>query len=104
VLSKHLNDYKEKNMSTAAKETLIKAVGQALPTYIMSVFKLPLGVCDELTRLMREFWWGVENGKRKTAWVAWKQLTLKKCGDGGSSIGLLVWASFSSSGVLHLIT
>jgi hypothetical protein len=81
-LSKRLNDYTEKNMSTVAKETLIKAVGQALPTYIMSVFKLPLGVCDELTRLMREFWWGVENGKRKTAWVAWKQLTLKKCGGG----------------------
>jgi hypothetical protein len=55
-LSKRLNDYTEKNMSTVAKETLIKAVGQALPTYIMSVFKLPLGVCDELTRLMREFW------------------------------------------------
>jgi hypothetical protein len=36
-------------MSVAAKEILIKAVAQALPTYIMSVFKLPLGVCDDMT-------------------------------------------------------
>jgi hypothetical protein len=69
-------------MSAAAKEVLIKAVAQAMPTYTMSVFKIPLGICDELTRIIREFWWGVENGKRKTAWVAWKQLTRKKCGGG----------------------
>ncbi|CAN6246919.1 unnamed protein product [Urochloa humidicola] len=77
-LSKRLKDYTEKNMSVAAKEILIKAVAQSLPTYIMSVFKLPLGLCDEFTSIIREFWWGVENGKRRAAWVAWKDLTLKK--------------------------
>jgi hypothetical protein len=80
--SKRLRDYTEKNMSAAAKEVLIKAVAQALPTYTMSVFKIPLGICDELTRITREFWWGVENGKRKIAWVAWRQLTRKKCRGG----------------------
>jgi hypothetical protein len=69
-------------MSAAAKEILIKDVAQAIPTYTMSVFKLPFGICDELTRFIREFWWGVENGKRKTTWVAWKILTQKKCGGG----------------------
>jgi hypothetical protein len=58
---------------------LIKAVAQSLPTYIMSVFKLPLGLCDSLTSIIRVFWWGVEKGKRKMAWVAWKEMTLKKC-------------------------
>lgn len=42
-LTKRLKDYSKKNMSSAAKEVLIKSVAQALPTYIMSVFKLPLG-------------------------------------------------------------
>jgi hypothetical protein len=67
------------NMSVAAKVVLIKAVAQALPTYSMSVFKLPLGLCDDLNSIIRDFWWGVENGKRKTAWIVWEELILKKC-------------------------
>lgn len=38
----------------ARKETLIKSVAQALPTYIMGVFKVPLSVCNELTRMVKE--------------------------------------------------
>jgi hypothetical protein len=38
----------------------------------MSVFKLPLGLCDELTKLIRRYWWEAENDtKRKTHWLAW---------------------------------
>ena len=66
-------------MSIAAKEVLIKVVTQALPTYVMSIFKLPLGLCDDLTSIIREFWWGVENGKRKTAWIARDEMLMKKC-------------------------
>lgn len=44
---------------------LIKSVAQALPTYIMGFFKLPFSVCDELTRMVRTFYWGAEKGKRK---------------------------------------
>lgn len=47
------------------------AVTQALPTYVMGVFKLPAGLCKDLTRLMREYWWGKENGKRKMQWISW---------------------------------
>jgi hypothetical protein len=75
--SKRLTDYSEKCMSAAAKEVLIKSVAQALPTYIMSVFQLPLTLCDELTGMIREFWWGTEKGKKKMAWLAWDKLTLK---------------------------
>lgn len=78
-LCKRLKDYSERYMSAAAKEVLIKSVAQAMPTYIMSVFKLPLGLCDDLTSTIRSFWWGTEDGKRKTTWVAWEELTLKKC-------------------------
>lgn len=58
-------------MSSGAKEVLIKSVAQALPTYIMSVFHLPASLCDDFTSIIREFWWGTENGKRKMAWIAW---------------------------------
>ena len=44
----------------------------------MSVFKLPASVCDELTRMIRQYWWGVENGKKKMAWMSWDKLRLPK--------------------------
>jgi hypothetical protein len=57
------------DLSQGGKEVLIKAVAQALPTYIMGVFKLPFLVCDDLTRLIRNFWWGADRGKRKMHWM-----------------------------------
>jgi hypothetical protein len=54
--------------SQAAKEILIKAVAQSIPTYIMAVFKLPLGLCDELNRMVCNYWWGSKDGARKTHW------------------------------------
>jgi len=50
-------------------------VAQALPTYIMSVINIPLLLCDSLTSIIRDFWWVVVKGNRKTAWVAWRDLT-----------------------------
>ena len=41
--------------SQGGKEIFIKAVAQSLPTYIMSIFKLPTAVCDDLTRMVRNF-------------------------------------------------
>jgi hypothetical protein len=77
-LSNRLIDWAERYMASGAKEVLIKAVAQAIPTYVMSVFKLPASVCDELTKLVRQYWWGVENGKRKMAWLAWDKMILPK--------------------------
>ena len=78
-MSKRLKNFSEKNMSSAAKEILIKSVAQALPTYIMGVFKIPFGLCDDLTSIIRNFWWGAEDGRRKTAWIAWEEMVQKKC-------------------------
>jgi hypothetical protein len=35
-------------LSQSAREILIKAIAQAIPAYVMGVFKLPFSVCDEL--------------------------------------------------------
>jgi hypothetical protein len=70
-LAKCLVEWDDDHTSQAAKEVLIKSIAQAIPVYVMSVFKLPLGLCDELTKMIRRYWWGAENGRRKTQWVAW---------------------------------
>ena len=49
--------WKEKLLSQAGREILIKAVIQAIPSYTMNCFKLPLGLCAEIERLIRKFWW-----------------------------------------------
>jgi hypothetical protein len=44
----------------------------------MGIFKLPFGLCDELTKMIRNYWWGEENGKRKTHWMAWENMMWSK--------------------------
>ena len=57
-LRKQLAGWKEKLLSKAGKEMLIKAVAQAILTYTMSVFKLFDSLCEDLTSMIRNFWWG----------------------------------------------
>lgn len=42
-------------LSRAGKEVLIKVVVQFIPSYIMSCYKLPEGVCKELKSTMSKF-------------------------------------------------
>ena len=53
-----INGWKEKFLSQAGKEVMIKVVIQVIPTYTMSVFQLPKTLCKEITSMMFRFWWG----------------------------------------------
>ena len=35
----------------------MKAVIQAIPTYTMGCFKLPLGLCHDIEALIKTIWW-----------------------------------------------
>jgi hypothetical protein len=69
-------------MSQVAKEILIKLVAHALPTYVMSVFKIPFGLCDSLQKHTRSFWWSSHQGKRKGAMDSWEVLVKPKSNGG----------------------
>jgi hypothetical protein len=69
-----LKGWKEINLSFAGRGTLIKAVAQAIPTYLMSSILILKGVCDELERNICNFWWGNSTDKRKVHWVKWKDI------------------------------
>ena len=53
---KKLQGWKEKLLSQAGKEILIKVVVQAIPTYTISCFKLPLELYVDIESLTRKFW------------------------------------------------
>ena len=57
--------WEEKLLSQARREILIKAIVQAIPTYTISCFKLPIGLSNELESLIRKFWWGQCRDRRK---------------------------------------
>lgn len=62
--------------------TLEGCVAQSIPVFAMSVFKLPKGVCKDITDVIAKFWWGDdENTKRMHRWAWWKLCFPKK--DGG---------------------
>jgi hypothetical protein len=69
-LGKKFSNWAERYMSGGAKEVLIKSVAQSIPSYVMGVFHLPATFCDELTQMIRNFWWGKEEGKIKVHWMA----------------------------------
>ena len=69
-------------LSQVGREILIKAVVQTIPTYTMNCFKLPIGLCEEIEGLIRRFWWGQREERRKIHWVRWKELCKPK-GEGG---------------------
>ena len=42
-------------LSQARREVLIKSIIQALPTYTMGCFKIPLGLCHDIESLIKKF-------------------------------------------------
>ena len=69
-----LQGWKEKLLSQAGREVLIKLVIQAIPTYTMSCFKLPKRLIKELEILIQKFCWGYSGDNRKVHWVKWGKL------------------------------
>ncbi|KAL0011468.1 hypothetical protein SO802_006576 [Lithocarpus litseifolius] len=73
-LANKLSGWKEKLLSSASKEILIKAVAQAVPAHTMSCFLLPKSLCDEMTRMVRNFWWEQRGEEQQMAWMRWEKL------------------------------
>lgn len=73
-----LKGWKEKLISQAGLEALIKAVIQALPSFAMSCFKLPSSLCHDIEVMVCKFWWGQRGGRRKVHRVKWHTLCRSK--------------------------
>ena len=80
--SKKLAGWKDKMLSKAGKKALIKAIAQAIPTYIMNCFKIPNSPCEELMSLNRNFLWGQRKDEKKIAWLSWEKMCEPKSCEG----------------------
>lgn len=70
-VNQKMKDWKEKSLSQAGKEVLIKEVIQAIPTYSMNCFLLPLTTCQDIEQATTRFFWNSTLEDRKNHWAAW---------------------------------
>ena len=82
------------------REILIKAIAQAIPTYIMSCPLLPQGLSDDIEIMVRNFWWGQRQQESKMDWVSWKTMCMPKAQGG---MWFQEFASFQQSNACKAI-
>ncbi|KAK3221204.1 hypothetical protein Dsin_008229, partial [Dipteronia sinensis] len=73
-----LKGWGDKFLSIKGKAILIKAVIQSIPSYAISLFRLPKGLTSEIKRLCARFWWGSDHKNRKIHMRTWSRLCKPK--------------------------
>jgi hypothetical protein len=57
----------------------VKAVANAIPTYVMSIFLLPKSLCSDINNGLRKFWWGFpQDKKHNLSFLSWKSICQPK--------------------------
>lgn len=75
---KRIQGWIEKLLSRAAKDVLIKACAQAIPTFAMSCFDLTKSLCEQMGSMICRYWWGQQENINKVHWLSWELLTRPK--------------------------
>lgn len=44
----------------------------------MSCFLLPIGLANQITSVVRQFWWSTYKDRYKIPWIAWKKVASSK--------------------------
>ena len=53
-----IEGWEGKLLSQAGREVLIKSLIQAIPTYTTGCFKIPMGLCNKIKAMIKNFWRG----------------------------------------------
>lgn len=91
-MDKRVNDWKNKILSWAGREVLIKSCLQAMPLYAMGCFKIPRTHCNNMTDLAIRYWWNATNSNKPIHWIK-KDVLLKGKLQGG--LGFRCFESFN---------
>ncbi|KAL8104572.1 hypothetical protein AgCh_028691 [Apium graveolens] len=72
-----------KCISRGGKEILVKSVVQALPSYAMNVFLLPLEITRDIEKNISKFWWNSsQSSASKINWMSWERMAKYKTSGG----------------------
>jgi len=71
-----------RDASCAGREVLLKSVAQALPTYTMSCFLLPVDTCKKMRSIIGNYWWGSSADNQHIHWQRWERLIQPKARGG----------------------
>ncbi|XP_070034617.1 uncharacterized protein [Nicotiana tomentosiformis] len=61
-------------LSHGGRSTLIKHVLQSMPIYLLSAVSPPKTIMKQIEKLAANFFWGMEDNKRKYHWASWHKL------------------------------
>ena len=70
-MGRELTGWKKMYLSKGGRLTLIKSSLSNLPTYFLSLFRIPVSVVNRLEKLQRDFLWGGQNEEPKFHLVKW---------------------------------
>ncbi|XP_010506884.1 PREDICTED: uncharacterized protein LOC104783422 [Camelina sativa] len=65
-------------LSKGGKEVMIKSIATAVPTFVMSCFRLPKTITSKLSSAVANFWWSSDGRTGGMHWLAWEKLCCSK--------------------------
>lgn len=82
-ITRRIMGWKNKFLSKAGREVILKTTVQALPSYAMQVLLLPKALRSHIEALMNSYWLGcTDRGGKGIRWKSWSRLCMPKQYDG----------------------
>lgn len=88
IIKKH-HGWKSIFFNNSGKEVFINVVITAIPTYFMTLCRLPKTLYDDISKLIAMFWWNGRDERKKIHLVRWGKLTLPKDMSGMIFLGMV---------------
>ena len=77
-----IQGWKERFLSWAGKEILIKEIAQAIPTFAMGCFDMTKTLYGQISTMICRYWRNQQEEKHKIHWLSWDTMIKPKC-EGG---------------------
>ena len=68
-VSRRLDGWKKAHLSLRGRITLIQSCSSHIPTYFLSIFKIPSSIVLKVEKLQKDFLWSGFEGKREIIWL-----------------------------------